>query len=513
MGDREPVVRVQDAFCLHPIPDGAVVALRGLTLTVAAGERVVVHGPSGSGKTTLMRLLAGEQPMAAGEAVVAGTRVGGRQRVPAARLGWIDQNPTRTLRPELDVLGNILAQQRLSGASRAAAAGRAEPLMIRLGVADLAGRRPQTLSGGEAQRVAVCAALAHGPDLVLADEPAGELDAAGAAQVYDALAEGVAQVGAALVLVSHDELAARVADRVVRIRDGRLSETWAPAGPGGEVEEFLVVDHRGWVRLPGAGGLGAVRVVPGPAGVVTLRPVNSESAVAQPFSPMPLAPEPGSQPEPASASAPVARLTGAGRQYAGKWVLRGVDLTVHAGVLTVIRGRSGSGKSTALRLLLGLERPDEGAAEAGGVDLATLDRAALAEHRRTLTAYAGQEPQLVETLDVTANLDLARAMRGQGADPDATDRALAATDLVHLARRTSGRLSGGERQRVAVARALAVEARLVVCDEPTSQLDEATAGHVAQALLATARAGTAVVVATHDPVLLDLADVVLDLTG
>jgi ABC-type lipoprotein export system ATPase subunit len=194
-------------------------------------------------------------------------------------------------------------------------------------------------------------------------------------------------------------------------------------------------------------------------------------------------------------------------------VLRDVDLAVRSGVLTVVRGRSGSGKSTALRLLLGLERPDEGTAELGGIDLAALDRAGLADHRRTFAAYAGQEPQLVETLDVTANLDLARAMRDLPNDAGMVRRALEATDLAHLARRTAGRLSGGERQRVAVARALAVEARLVVCAEPTSQLDEATAGHVAQALLATARGGAAGLVATHDPVLLDLADVVHDLSG
>ena len=90
-----PVVDVRDAFCLHPVPDGAVAALRGLTLTVAAGERVVVHGPNGSGKTTLLRVLAGEQRLSAGRAVVAGVDVGAA----AGALAALARQPARLGRP------------------------------------------------------------------------------------------------------------------------------------------------------------------------------------------------------------------------------------------------------------------------------------------------------------------------------------------------------------------------------------------------------------------------------
>jgi energy-coupling factor transport system ATP-binding protein len=203
------LVEIRDAFCLHPLARGAVAALRGLTLDVAAGERVVIHGPNGSGKTTLLRVLAGEQALSAGTATVAGLAVGSAGRADLARwrvqaLGRVDQQPHRLLRPELDVQGNVALQLRLAGRPRAQAREAALEALAGLGLQALAGRRAHTLSGGEAQRVAVCAALAHRPALVLADEPTGELDARAAAAVYDTLTAAVEAVQATLVLVSHD---------------------------------------------------------------------------------------------------------------------------------------------------------------------------------------------------------------------------------------------------------------------------------------------------------------------
>src|SRR5204863_8373461 len=122
--------------------------------------------------------------------------------------------------------------------------------------------------------------------VVLADEPSGELDAANAELVYDALAAAAAAVGAALVLVSHDRRAARIADRVVRIRDGRLSETWQPGG-----EELLVVDDRGWLRLPEQvrPPTAAVRVV-GAADGGGLVPAGPPAAAEEPPPKVPAAP-------------------------------------------------------------------------------------------------------------------------------------------------------------------------------------------------------------------------------
>jgi ABC-type lipoprotein export system ATPase subunit len=153
-------VRAHDVFCLYPTPRGHVAALRGLTLDVAAGERVVVHGPNGSGKTTLMRVLIGELAPSAGAVSVCGVELAGatetaRTRLRSVHIGLVDQHHGRSLRPELDVRDNVALQLRLAGTGARAARRRAGELLDQLGLATLARRRPATLSGGEAQRASV----------------------------------------------------------------------------------------------------------------------------------------------------------------------------------------------------------------------------------------------------------------------------------------------------------------------------------------------------------------------
>ncbi|HEY7050147.1 MAG TPA: ATP-binding cassette domain-containing protein [Jatrophihabitantaceae bacterium] len=495
-------IEVADAFCLYPVPGGTVAALRGLSLTVASGERLVVHGPNGSGKTTLLRVLSGEIAPSAGTVSIAGVDLAGadeatRSNLRLSRLGIVDQHTARSLRPELDVVDNVGLQLRLAGVRHAESRRRAVEALGRLDLGHLADRAPATLSGGEAQRVAVCAALAHEPTVVLADEPTGELDLASADAVYELLAEAVAAIGATLLLVTHDQRAARIADRVVRIRDGRLSEQWAPQAPDDEV---LVVDDRGWVRLPevmrrDAGALRSVRAS-ADGGRIVLRG-SDEVSVAEPAR---------TATARVAGGGSVASLHGVAVRFGDRVVLDGLDLDVCTGALTLIRGRSGSGKSTLLRVLTGLADPDAGRAELAGVELGGLRRAARADLRREHVAVSGQGGALAEPLDVIENLALARTARGLPADPDLIDKVVESLSLTALRARAVRLLSGGERQRVAVARSLVVERPLVVLDEPTSSQDEAHAEIVAHVLAEAAAAGRAVLCATHDPVLAAVAD-------
>jgi energy-coupling factor transport system ATP-binding protein len=521
----ELAVDVQDAFCLHPLPDGgAVAALRGLTLAVAAGERLVVHGPNGSGKTTLMRALVGEQRLAAGSAVVAGLNLAGagpRQLAAwrATSLGQVDQDAGRLLRDEFDVLDNVALQLRVARVPRALARDRAREILDRLGLAELAGRRPGTLSGGQRQRVAVCAALAHGPRLVLADEPTGELDLESADVVYDLLATAVAAAGASLVLVTHDRRAGQIADRVVRIRDGRISETWRPERhPDAEppARESLVLDSRGWMRIPidlrRRLGLGAQLTVQADGEALVLRADHDRPPARPESAPAPTPPELRlTKPTLDADRASIAEASGIVVRYNGRPALDspagdGVHLAVRPAEVVVIAGRSGAGKSTLLRVLLGLQRPDAGRVRLAGVDLAGCDRAELAAVRAGCSAVVMQQIQLAATADAIGNLDLARSARGLPPDPALVGWQLERLGLTGLARRPVSGLSGGERQRLAVARALAVGPALLVLDEPTSQLDEASAEMLTAVLREVADAGTAIVTASHDPVLIAVAD-------
>ena len=501
-------VEVHDLFCLYDAPTGSVAALRGMSLRVPVGERLVVHGPNGSGKSTLLAVLAAEVAPSAGSVRVAGVDLTGaddatRTSLRRDRLGLVDQRARRSLRPELDVVDNVALQLRVSGMRRVEARVHAREALSRLGLEQLAGRRPEPLSGGEAQRVAVAAALAHRPAVVLADEPTGELDPGAADEVYDVLLTAVRELGATLVLVTHDPRASRIADRVVRIRDGRLSEQWDPAAPHSET---LVVDDRGWVRLPdalrhGAGAVSGAVAVATADGVLlrgTGTAVDVEAAAGR---------------SEHARGEVVATLDAVSVAYGGTTVLDRVDVSVHAATLTVVSGRSGSGKSTLLRALTGLAPVDAGEVTLLGSRLADLDRDDRAAVRRAGVAVAAQGGSLVETMHVKDNLALARAARGMADDGVLVDSLCDALGLTPLAHRSVSSLSGGERQRVAVARSLVVEPVLAVLDEPTSQLDEANAEVVARVLLDAARRGVAVVVASHDPVLLAAADTVLDLAS
>lgn len=505
-------VRAHDVFCLYPTPRGHVAALRGLTLDVATGERVVVHGPNGSGKTTLLRVLTGERAPSAGDVVVCGVDLTGvaerdRSTLRRRRLGMVDQHHTRTLRPELPVLDNVALQLRLAGLGRAPARKRAALVLDQLGLGHLGRRRPLSLSGGEAQRIAVCAAVAHGPTLVLADEPTGELDRTAADAVYDLLATATAAAGAALVLVTHDAGATRIADRVVRIRDGRLSEEWTPADAG---HETLVIDDRGWVRLPEplrvqAGLTARARAAVGNRAIVLSAasvppPSPAGNRAVRPATPGPTAP-----PE------TLLDAVGITVDRGGRRILDGQSVRLRQGSLTVVMGRSGSGKTTLLRVLAGLDRPDSGTVRMLGTDLADLDRTALAALRRRHLCLATQSASLVETLDVVENLELVRQIRGLGRAPEVVGTLIDAVGLAGLRHRPVSVLSGGERQRVSVARVLASETPVAVLDEPTSQQDEANAERLVSALQAATRRGTAVVAATHDPVLIAAADTVVTL--
>jgi ABC-type lipoprotein export system ATPase subunit len=501
-------IELKDVFRVFSTPEGDAAALQGLSFAVEEGELVAVLGPSGSGKTTLLRLLAGLDRPSAGAVRAFGrdlSRLPGRQLADyrTQTLGYADQHYGLMLASELTARELVSTPLALRGVSRADRRRRADELLERVGLADRRRARPQELSGGEQQRIAVCAALAHRPRLFLADEPTGELDAESAQRLFELIGDLVRSEGTTTVLVSHDPAAALVADRVVTIRDGRVAAEAVREGATGS--DAIVVGRGGWLRLPEEYLRRA-----GIAARARARLEGSEIVVTAAEG---VAEAPGAQPEPQRGadgpSAVVCEVRGVSKGYgsgeAFRPVLSDLEATFRAGRLCAVTGPSGSGKTTLLHLLAGLELPDQGEVVVNGTVISTLDRAERARVRARAVAFVGQEPGLTPFLSATENVELGLALHGSMNGGAVS--ALASVGLSERAGQRVSRLSTGERGRVALARAVSSGTPLMLVDEPTSRLDEANALAVATLLARIAReTGSAVVCATHDPILIEQAD-------
>jgi putative ABC transport system ATP-binding protein len=213
----------------YTLPAGQrIEVLRHIDLHIAAGQSVAVAGPSGSGKTSMLLLLAGLERPAAGSVAIDGVRLDTLDSDALAdlrrdRIGIVFQS--FHLLPSLTALDNTALPLQIAG--RADALARAREMLARVGLAERATHYPAQLSGGEQQRVAIARALVHGPRLLLADEPTGNLDDGTAASVRELLFALNRDSGATLLLVTHDlDFAARC-DRVLKLHDGRLHDSAA----------------------------------------------------------------------------------------------------------------------------------------------------------------------------------------------------------------------------------------------------------------------------------------------
>jgi ABC-type lipoprotein export system ATPase subunit len=260
-----PAILCENLVKIYAVAGLEVLALQGLDLRVEPGELMAVVGASGSGKSTLMNILGGLDTPSAGRAVVSGVdlgRLNERRRAEYRRrtVGFVWQQVERNSLPYLTTQANVELPMLLDGLPASQRTNRAAELLDLVGLEPTRrGLRPDQVSGGEQQRVAVAIALANRPAVLLADEPTGQLDRESAGELFAALRRVNEETGTSIVLVTHDPLVADQVQRTVAIRDGRTStETLRRTARAGDAdgqlvgEEFAVLDGAGRLQLPRA---------------------------------------------------------------------------------------------------------------------------------------------------------------------------------------------------------------------------------------------------------------------
>ncbi|MFB8237162.1 ABC transporter ATP-binding protein [Kitasatospora purpeofusca] len=228
-----PMVAVTEVQRSFGTGERAVHALRGVSFTIGRGELTALKGRSGSGKTTLLNLVGGLDAPTGGSITLDGTDLGsldedGRLALRRDRLGFVFQS--FGLLPVLTAAENVGIPMRLRKVPAAQREERARTLLALVGLADHANQRPGELSGGQQQRVAIARALANEPDLIIADEPTGQLDSETGRSIMELLRAVVRSEGVTVLVATHDPNLMELADRVVELRDGRVVEEPATIG-------------------------------------------------------------------------------------------------------------------------------------------------------------------------------------------------------------------------------------------------------------------------------------------
>jgi peptide/nickel transport system ATP-binding protein len=468
---------------------GVVKAVRDMSYHLDRGETLAILGESGSGKSVsssaIMNLI--DMPpgrISAGEILFDGVDLlklspSERREINGRRIAMIFQDPLSHLNPVYTVGWQIREALTTHGTDSSKAQAEALRLLGRVGIPDpehALHKYPHEFSGGQRQRVMIAMALALRPDLLIADEPTTALDVTVQAEVLELLKELQRETGMAVLIITHDlGVVAEIADRVVVMEKGVLVE----AGTVHEV--YKNPQHPYTKKLIAA------------------------------------APGKGDMHEPLKGREPVLSVRDVRKTYGAFAALKGVSFDLLAGETLAVVGESGSGKSTLARILLRLDEPDSGSALWKGRDLFQLSPAELYKLRRDLQMVFQDPTQSLNPRMTVYQLISEAWVIHPDILPKTKWRARVAELLtqVGLGPEHMGRyphqFSGGQRQRIAIARALALEPQLIICDEAVSALDVSVQAQVI-ALLDGLRKemGIAFIFIAHDlPVVRDFADHVM----
>ncbi|HET9221965.1 MAG TPA: ATP-binding cassette domain-containing protein, partial [Roseiflexaceae bacterium] len=462
----------------YTYPGAALPALRDVTLHVPDGGFALLIGASGCGKSTLARCVGGLVPHFSGGALRGKLSVGGHD--PAALgpsgmsrlVGYVFQDPEAQAVMDR-VEDEIAFALEHAGLPRQEMRVRVEETLDLLDLAALRDRALDSLSGGERQRVAIAAALALQPRILVLDEPTSQLDPQSAEDVLQALVRLNHDLGLTILLVEHRlERVLPFVDQVIVLSEsGALSGSPADVMPQIALAPPLIALAKalGWSPLP-----------------LTIKAgLRFSRALAPPAAPA--APD-------APAATPFFELRRVDADYGGRPALSSVDLAVAAGEIVALLGRNGAGKTTLLKCLVGLHRPTRGRAIVGGQDTAGHDVAAICR----MVGYLPQDPNALLFAD-SVREELLITLRNHGlTDQGTVDELLARLGLAQHANAYPRDLSVGERQRVALGAIMITRPQALLLDEPTRGLDYAAKQQLAELLREWRSEGMATLLVTHD---------------
>ncbi|MGO4916372.1 ABC transporter ATP-binding protein [Pseudogemmobacter sp. W21_MBD1_M6] len=490
----EHLLEVRDLSVEFHTVHGIVPAVRNVSWYLDKGETLAILGESGSGKSVsasaIMNLIdCPPGDITSGEILYNGDDLlqmpkEARRAINGARIAMIFQDPLAHLNPVYTVGWQIIEMMTTHGMPAPQAKERALELLNRVGIPEPEIRMnayPHQFSGGQRQRLMIAMALAFKPDILIADEPTTALDVTVQAQILELLKELQLETGMGLLLITHDlGVVAEIADRVVVMNAGEIVETGAAA------QVYANPRHPYTKRLIGA--------APGKGQMASTARPHDE---------------------------PLLRLENVGKTYGQFDALKGASFCVMEGETVAIVGESGSGKSTLAKTLLRLEEPTAGAAFYKGRDLFAMSPKEMFAIRREIQmVFQDPAQSLNPRMSVYDLVSEAWAIH-----PDILpkekwrDRVAELLMQVGLtaehAHRYPHQFSGGQRQRIAIARALALEPRLIVCDEAVSALDVSIQAQVIELLDGLRRdLGLSYIFIAHDlPVVRDFADRVVVMQG
>ncbi|MBN1955180.1 MAG: ATP-binding cassette domain-containing protein [Anaerolineae bacterium] len=470
----------------YTYPGASQPALADVTFAVEQGELVLVTGLSGAGKSTLLRCINGLVPHFSGGQVGGVIAVAGHDPVaegPAVLsqiVGFVFQDPESQFVVD-EVADEIAFALENAAVPRPEMRARVEAVLEMMGLTPLRRRRIDTLSGGEKQRVAIAAALALRPQILLLDEPTSQLDPRASEEVLQALVRLNRQLGLTILLSEHR------LERVLPYVD-RMVHLPGPGQPPQAGPPRSVLRHVD--PLPPLVALGrALAWEPLPLSVEEGRPF-AERALQD------CQVRRASSPAVLGDLEPILKVENLSFAFAGPVVLQGVNLVVRRGELAALMGRNGAGKTTLLRCIVGLLQPQEGEIALAGRSIWGRETAEVCRQ----AAYLPQEPDSLLFADTVAE-ELWVTLRNHGlqAQPPIHPHALLDRLGLQAVRAAYPRdLSVGQRQRVALGAVTVTAPRLLLLDEPTRGMDYAAKESLLALLREWRAEGMGVLLVTHD---------------